>query len=103
MAKIINITNKLDNEKTLITIGDKSYEVKDELKNIMKFEELLQTGDINDMAEGIKAVLGEKAVKEINVLSMKVKNLKVLVIAIMAATQDMEYEEAEKRFQESAK
>ena len=101
MSKIINITDKLSNEKPVIVIGEKKYTVDDSMRTLMKFEELTSRATIDNMKKAIDLAFGEGAAAELNVESMSANNFKVLSIAIMASMMGTEYEEAEKRFQKS--
>ena len=103
MAKILNISNKLSLDRPKIIIGNKEYEVNDGLSTVLKFEELVsETSGVDSMLRAITVALGEKAAKEIDIESMSLSNFKVVVVAILAAMQDIEYEEAEKRFQDKS-
>lgn len=97
MGKIINITDKLSNEKPTLTIGDKSYTINDSMDSVFKFEELASTGNSGVM-KAMEGCLGKKAMDEIGVKTMSVGNFKVLTIAVLAAMQGIEYEDAEARF-----
>jgi hypothetical protein len=99
MAKVINITDKLSNEKPVIVIGDKKYPVNNTMAAVMKFEELSMAGTQDKFKEAFKIALGEKNAKEIGVETMSIPNFKVLNIAILAAMQDLDYDEAAARFQ----
>ncbi|WHH58486.1 hypothetical protein [Petroclostridium sp. X23] len=99
MAKIINITDKLSSEKPKIVIGDKEYTVNDGMETVLKFEELASDSSADNMVQAIELSLGADAVKELQVRKMSISNFKVLTIAIMAAVQGIEYDEAAKRFQ----
>lgn len=101
MAKVINISDKLNNEKSSVQIGEKKYPVNDGVGVIITFQELAETNSVNKIIEGIKLAIGDKAVKELKADTMSIHNLKVLMIAIFAAMLDIEYEEAEKRFQDA--
>jgi hypothetical protein len=101
VAKIINISEKLNNEKPIIQVGEKSYIVNDGIDVVFRFEELTVAGTKGAMMEAIRLTLGEDAVEELGAGSWSIKNFKVLTIAILAAMQDLDYEEAEARFQKS--
>lgn len=101
MAKIINITDKLSNEKPSLQIGDKVYTVNDGMATVLKFEELASDSTVDNMVKAIEIALGEKAAKELDVRALSMVNFKVLVIAIMAAVQGIDYEDAAARFQEA--
>lgn len=98
MAKIINISDKLSLERPAIQVGDKSYEVNDSLATVMKFEEMYGNGDTQGMLECMKVALGESAYNELGFETTSFKNIRVWFFAVMAAMQDMTYEEVESRF-----
>lgn len=106
MSKIIDISAKLTNERPKIKISeDKIYEIDDRKNTILKMYQMFRDGDVNDiemMDEVIKMLLGEKAAKEIDEMSLSIKNYQTIVIAIMAAIQEITFEEAEKLFCQSA-
>lgn len=101
MAKIINISDKLSNEKPCIQVGEKSYVVNDSLETVMKFEEMYGDGDTQGMLECMKVALGAKAYKEASFEKMSFSNIRVWFLAVMAAMQGVTYEEVEERFQKS--
>lgn len=91
MAKIINISDKLDNTKSKIVIGDKEYEVNDSLETMLKMEEIIaEMGSIEKCEKAIEIALGKNAVKEINIRKYSFKNFKVIIASILAAIQDTE-------------
>jgi hypothetical protein len=98
MAKIIDISSKLSKDKPVIVIEGKSYEIDDSLLTVMKFEEISGNGGTTGMIEGMKVALG-KGAEEIGIEKMRFQNVKVLFLAVVAAMQDISYEEAEARFQ----
>lgn len=98
MAKIINISDKLSLEKPVIQVGEKSYEVNDSLETVMKFEETLGDGDTQSMLECLKLAIGASAYKELKFEKGSFKNVQVWFMAVMAAMQDMSYEDVEARF-----
>lgn len=98
MAKIINISDKLSTEKPVIQVGEKTYPVNDSLETVMKFEETYGDGDTQSMLECMKTALGDRAYKELKFEKMAFKNIQVWFFAIMAAMQDMSYEDIESRF-----
>jgi hypothetical protein len=103
VAKIINITDKLGAGRPKIVIGEKEYEVNDSMEAVLKFEELAAEATSESMTKAIETSLGGAAIKELDIKKMSVLNFRVLTIAIMAAMQGMEYEEAEARFLERIK
>lgn len=99
MAKIINISDKLSLEKPVIQVGEKTYVVNDSLETVMKFEEQYGDGDVQGMIECMKVALGAEAYAEMSFEKMSFRNIQVWFFAVMAAMQDMTYEEIESRFQ----
>jgi hypothetical protein len=98
MSKVINITDKLSKDKPTLVVGDKEYEVNDSMEVVLKFEELASELTIENMEKAITLALGKDAVKDMKILKMSLQNFKVYMIAILAAMQDISYEEAEARF-----
>lgn len=99
MAKIINISDKLSTDKPVIQAGDKTYTVNDSLEAVMKFEESYSDGgDTQSMLECMKVALGTEAYTEMKFEKMSFRNIQVWFFAVMAAMQDMTYEEVEARF-----
>lgn len=101
MAKIINISDKLSLEKPVIQVGDKTYTVNDSLETVMKFEEQYGDGDIHGMLECMKVAIGETAYEKMAFEKMSFKNIQVWFFAVMAAMQDMSYEDVEARFRQT--
>lgn len=99
MAKVINITDKLSTAKPIIVINDKEYPVNDGMATFLKFEELANGSTLNSLVQAIEVSLGTAAVEELGVRNWSMDNFKVLTIAILAATQNLAYEEAAARFQ----
>lgn len=99
MAKIINISDKLNMEKPSLQIGDKVYVVNDGLDAVMKFEELAGAKTATSMVEAISVALGKDAAEELQIAKYSVSNFRVLTVGILAAMQDIEYDEAIKKFQ----
>lgn len=104
MSKIINITDKLSKGKPQVQIEDRFYPVNNSMLTVMKFEELIVAPTSQSLVEAIKITLGESAAQELGVsdLSMTLEDYKVLTIAIMAAMQGLEYDEAAARFQKAS-
>lgn len=102
MSKVVNITDKLSKEKPVIQIGEKLYTVNDGMDTVLKFEELASTNTVENIQSALELALGKEAVAEIGTQTMSVSNFQVLIIAILAAMQGLDYDEAEKRFRKQA-
>lgn len=101
----LNITDKLGIEKQEITIAEgKTYTVNCGAKTMIKAQEIFKKDNSFDaMFDVIELLLGKKAKKEIDEMNLTVKQLKVIVLAIMAQVNEISYEEMEQRFQKSVK
>lgn len=96
MAKIYNITSKMTDEKPKIIWGEREYEVNDLFINLFKFDELDLTSK-EGIEEILNTTLGIDHGIELDKLSTN--NIKVLVTAIIAAIQGIDFDEAASRFQ----
>lgn len=101
----LNITDKLGIEKQEITIAEgKTYEVNCGAKTMIKAQETFEKDKTFDsMFNVIELLLGKKARKEIYDMDLTVKQLQIVIIAIMAQVNEVSYEEMEARFQKSIK
>ncbi|MBP1999757.1 hypothetical protein J2Z69_000776 [Paenibacillus shirakamiensis] len=100
MSKVINITDKFSTEQASIQIGKKVYPVDNSVEAVLRFEELAQDASAKSLLFAIEGALGNKAYEEIGVAKMSVANLKVLMTALLAAMQELSYEEADARFRQ---
>ena len=101
MSKIVNITDKLNNDKPQIKIGEEYYQVNDGMETVIKFEELIADSSVEKLTKAVEISLGDEAAKKLKVRTWSIGNFKVLTIAILAAMQGIDYEEAEARFRKS--
>lgn len=101
----LNIIDKLSVEKQEITIAEgKTYTVDCAAKTMFKAQEIfMKDSSLKGMFDVIELLLGKKAKKEIEDMNLTVKQLKVVVLAIMAQVNEVSYEEMEQRFQKSTK
>ena len=101
----LNITDKLGIEKQEITIAKgKTYTVNCGAKTMIKAQEIFKEDNSFDaMFDVIELLLGKKARKDIYDMDLTVKQLKIIILAIMAQINEISYEEMEKRFQKSVK
>lgn len=103
---VIDISSKLNNdEEAKIKIADgKEYIVDCGAETMLRAQEIFTKGQtIDDIFEVIKLFLGQNAAKEIREMNLKVSKLYMVIIAIMAQSNEVSYEEMEKRFQEQFK
>lgn len=102
MSKVINITDKLSLSKPKLVIGEDEYDVNNSMETVLKFQELSVESTFNSMEKAITIALGDEGAAKLQVNKMSFENYQVLVIAIMAAMQGLDYEEAEARFRKAA-
>lgn len=97
----LDISSKLSHEPQTITLAEgKTYEVDCGAETMLKAQDLFKKDDsLDGLFDAIELLLGEEALKEIKEMKVKVKDLKVIIIAIMAQVNEISYEEMEKRFQ----
>ena len=97
----IDISSKLSHEPQTITIAEgKTYEVDCGAETMLKSQDLFKKDDsLDGLFKAIELLLGKEALEEIKGMKVKVADLKVIIIAIMAQVNEITYEEMEKRFQ----
>ena len=97
----IDISSKLSHEPQTITIAEgKTYEVDCGAVTMLKAQDLFKKDDsLDGLFKAIELLLGKEALEEIKGMKVKVADLKVIIIAIMAQVNEITYEEMEKRFQ----
>ena len=67
---------------------------------MLKAQDLFKKDDsLEGLFKAIELLLGKEALEEIKEMKVKVTDLKVIIIAIMAQVNEITYEEMEKRFQ----
>ncbi len=105
MSKVYDISAKLTNERPKIQIAEnKIYEVDNRKNTILKMQQMLQKADIDDLDfldEAIEMLLGEKAAKDIDEMDLSIAGYQTIFITIMAAIQEIEYEQAEGMFRKA--
>lgn len=102
MARHIDLTNKFDNEKPSIKIGDKTFIVNDEKTTVLLMNQIMKNEDLDDVSrveKMLETLLGKKQAKELESLNLRFINYQKVAFAIMAVINDEELEEVEKRFQ----
>ena len=97
----IDISSKLSHEPQTITIAEgKTYEVDCGAETMLKVQDSFKEDDsLDGLFNAIELLLGKEALEEIKGMKVKVADLKVIIIAIMAQVNEITYEEMEKRFQ----
>ena len=100
----IDISSKLGKEKQPIKIAEaKVFEVDNSADTYLIIQEKFKNQDfsIESMYQMIETLMGKEALKEIKEMKLTINGLTSIVIAISAIVNEVEYEEMEKRFQET--
>lgn len=102
MAKTIDLSQKLDNSRPFIKVAEgKIYEVDNRKNTVLRFDQLMRNGDPNDtrvLGEMVSTFLGKNAAKEIEAMDLTMPSYIALIIGIVAAATDEDFEVAEARF-----
>lgn len=104
MAKKIDLTGILSNEKPTITINGKDYTVNDEKSNVLMMNSeiaKLQKANGNEFEiidRSLEMLLGKKAAKEIDDMKLSISNYQTIFMAAMAVIQDEELDVVKERF-----
>lgn len=97
----LDISSKLSHEPQMITVAEgKTYNVDCSAETMLKVQDLFKKDESFDgLFKAIELLLGKEAKKEIQEMKVTVKDLSIIIIAIMAQVNEISYEEMEKRFQ----
>lgn len=101
--KVYDITSKLENEKPVVRIGEKDFEINNSKNAMIKVNEICKnsTDDFEIINEVLEELLGKGNAEIIEAMNLSVTGYKAVFIAVLAGAGDEEYEEVEKRFQKS--
>lgn len=108
MAKT-NIANKLKAAKPQLVLSETDvYDINDDKNSVLMIDELLKKEDTFEGALDVfTLLLGEEAIKDIaskyDGIFDSISQIRVVMIAMMAAIQGLEYEEVEARFLQTTK
>lgn len=101
MANSIDISAKLKKEPIKIRLAeDKEYEVDNSAEIFVIVQDKLKDKEfsIDVMYEVIEILMGKDALKEIKDMKLSVNGIESVIIGLMAAINEISYEEMEKRF-----
>jgi hypothetical protein len=102
MAKIIDISSKIQNEPKFIYLSDEmQFKVDDRKNTVLKALALMENGanNVEEMDELIKLVLGKEAFKKIDAMDLSFDGYVTIVKAVMSVISNVPMEEFDKRFQ----
>lgn len=101
MSNSIDISAKLKKEPIKIRLTeDKEYEVDNSAETFVIVQNKLKDKEfsIEVMYEVIEMLMGKDALKEIKDMKLSVNGIESVIIGLMAAINEISYEEMEKRF-----
>lgn len=101
MANSIDISAKLKKEPIKIKLTeDKEYTVDNSAETFVIVQDKLKDKEfsIEVMYEVIEILMGKDALKEIKDMKLSVNGIESVIIGLMAAINEISYEEMEKRF-----
>lgn len=102
MAKHIDLTNKLSSEKPSIKIGETEFTINDEKTNVLIMNQVMKDESLNSIERTdkmIEILLGKRQFKKLEDMKLSFKAYETIAFALMAAVNDEELEDVEKRFQ----
>lgn len=99
MSKVISISEKLSQEKPKIELNGKEYIVNNSFIAVTKMEEMLKNDTMSSAKMAVLTTMGEQFLIDVDFDNIAVDNIKVIVTAITAAIQGVDYETVASRFQ----
>ncbi len=101
-SKVIDLTEKFTTERPIIKIGEKEYPVDNSTENVLALGNIDSSKSENEyILEYLNKTLGEKAVKEIDILKYPFNVLMELFYAVTSAITEEDIETIKTRFQKS--
>lgn len=103
MAKHIDLSEMLSNERPTITINGNKYVVNDEKSNILHMNSEMKKEGLSEsemIDKVIVLLLGKKALKEIEAMGFGVSQYLTIFYALIATVNNDEMDVVEKRFQD---
>lgn len=105
MAKTIDISGRLTNERPKLKLGkDLVFEVDNRKNTIFLVDTIAESRDLDDnqkMSDVLGLLLGEEAVQQIEKLDLSFAAYQYVFIAAMATATEEEIEVVEARFQKA--
>lgn len=101
MAKTIDITGKLTNERPVLKLTeDKQYEIDNRKNTVFQIQAKMDAGGEGTeyIDEVLELALGKDAAKEINESDISFEDYQIIFIAALAGALGEEYESVEARF-----
>ncbi|WP_160045578.1 hypothetical protein [Paenibacillus sp. USDA918EY] len=101
MAKTIDISGKLTNERPVLKLGEgKEYEIDNRKNTVLAIQSKMDEGSEGTayLDEVLELALGKEAVKEINESDISFADYQIIFVAALAGALGEDYETVEARF-----
>ncbi|BFH60749.1 hypothetical protein [Paenibacillus azoreducens] len=101
MAKTIDISGKLTNERPVLKLGEgKEYEIDNRKNTVLAIQSKMDEGSEGTayLDEVLELALGKEAVKEINESGVSFTDYQIIFVAALAGALGEEFEAVEARF-----
>lgn len=101
MAKTIDISGKLTNERPVLKLGEgKEYPIDNRKNTVLAIQAKMDegSGDVANLNEVLELALGEDAAKEINESDISFADYQIIFVAALAGALGEEFEAVEARF-----
>ncbi|MGG4397243.1 hypothetical protein ABEX25_23340 [Paenibacillus thiaminolyticus] len=102
MAKTIDISGKLTNERPKLKLAeDKVFEIDHRKNTVLLLNQKIDGSDLNDLNQldaVLEIILGKEAVEEIGKMDLSFADYQTIFIAAMAGAFEEDFETVEARF-----
>lgn len=100
MAKTIDITSRLTNERPILKIGDKEYPIDNRKNTVFQIQAKMDEGGKGTeyIDEVLELALGKEAAKEINESDITFDAYQIIFIAALSGALGEDFEVVEARF-----
>ncbi|MNO37499.1 hypothetical protein D3C76_275820 [compost metagenome] len=98
MAKTIDITSRLTNERPILKLGDKSYKIDNRKNTVLTIQAKMDEDESMDLDGVLELALGKQAVKEINESDISFADYQIIFVAALAGALGEDFEVVEARF-----
>lgn len=102
MAKVIDISSKLTDERPKLKLAEgKEFEIDHRKNTVLMLNQKIDESDLNDLNQldaVLEIVLGKEAVKEIGEMDLSFADYQTIFIATMAGALGEDYETVDARF-----
>lgn len=102
MAKTIDISGKLTNERPLLKLGEgKEYPIDNRKNTVLQAQTIMESSEANELDKAgqvLELLLGKEAADEINASDLTFADYQMVFVATLAGALGEDYETVEARF-----